>query len=53
LNGLEIIPVEHVSEVLEHALVSKPEPILWDEAAEEAAARIDAKQLGEASATTH
>merc|ERR1712086_1200200 len=37
LNGLEIVPVEHVSEVLEHALVSKPEPILWDEAAEEAA----------------
>ena len=53
LNGLEIIPVEHVSEVLEHALVSKPEPILWDEAAEEAAARIDAKELGEANATTH
>jgi ATP-dependent Lon protease len=36
--GLTIIPVTHVSEVLEHALVSKPEPIEWDEAAEEAAA---------------
>jgi ATP-dependent Lon protease len=53
LNGLEIIPVEHVSEVLEHALVSRPEPILWDEAAEEAAAKIAAKQSREASATTH
>ncbi|MEM7710869.1 MAG: S16 family serine protease, partial [Pseudomonadota bacterium] len=37
-NGLEIIPVNHVSEVLEHALVGTPEPIEWDEAAEEAAA---------------
>ncbi|MGR3436830.1 MAG: endopeptidase La, partial [Shimia sp.] len=37
-EGLEIIPVAHVSDVLERALVSKPEPIEWDEAAEEAAA---------------
>ncbi|UZD92245.1 endopeptidase La [Cognatishimia activa] len=37
-EGLEIIPVTHVSEVLERALVAKPEPIEWDEAAEEAAA---------------
>ncbi|ETX27395.1 endopeptidase La [Roseivivax isoporae] len=36
-TGLQIIPVEHVSEVLEHALVRKPEPVDWDEAAEEAA----------------
>ena len=36
--GLEIITVKHVSEVLELALVSKPEAIEWDEAAEEAAA---------------
>ncbi|MFZ3581965.1 endopeptidase La [Loktanella sp. DJP18] len=35
-QGLTIIPVSHVSEVLEHALVRKPEPIEWDEAAEEA-----------------
>ena len=37
-EGLTIIPVKHVSEVLEHALVRKPEAIEWDEAAEEAAA---------------
>jgi ATP-dependent Lon protease len=37
-EGLEIIPVKHVSEVLKLALVSEPEPIDWDEAAEEAAA---------------
>jgi len=33
-DGLEIIPVENVSQVLEHALVSQPEPIEWDEAEE-------------------
>ncbi|ATI42545.1 endopeptidase La [Pacificitalea manganoxidans] len=38
-EGLTIIPVSHVREVLEHALVRKPEPIEWDEAAEEAAAQ--------------
>ncbi|WIV51794.1 endopeptidase La [Marivivens sp. LCG002] len=37
-EGLEIIAVKHVSEVLEHALVGKPSPIEWDEEAEEAAA---------------
>jgi ATP-dependent Lon protease len=37
-NGLEIIPVNHVSEVLKHALLRAPEPVEWDEAAEEAAA---------------
>ena len=37
-EGLEIIPVSHVSEVLKHALIAEPEAIEWDEAAEEAAA---------------
>ena len=37
-QGLTIIPVAHVREVLQHALVRSPEPIEWDEAAEEAAA---------------
>jgi ATP-dependent Lon protease len=36
--GLTIIPVSHVRDVLARALVRKPEPIEWDEAAEEAAA---------------
>ena len=43
-DGLKIIPVSHVSEVLKHALVSEPEAIEWDEAAEEAAAAQRAKQ---------
>ncbi|KAA9008954.1 endopeptidase La [Histidinibacterium aquaticum] len=53
-EGLTIIPVTHVSEVLEHALVRKPEPIEWDEAAEEAAAAERALKAQEGpSATTH
>ena len=54
-EGLEIIPVKHVSEVLEQALVRKPEPVEWDEAAEEAAAAAAAKAGGGEgqSATAH
>lgn len=37
-EGLKIIPVSHVSQVLELALVRQPEAIEWDEAAEEEAA---------------
>jgi len=37
-QGLTIIPVAHVREVLRLALVRQPEPVDWDEAAEEAAA---------------
>jgi ATP-dependent Lon protease len=33
-GGLEIVPVQRMDEVLAHALVRKPEPIEWDEAAE-------------------
>jgi ATP-dependent Lon protease len=37
-EGLQIIPVTNVREVLKQALVRQPEPVEWDEAAEEAAA---------------
>ena len=37
-QGMTIIPVAHVREVLRHALVRMPEPVEWDEAAEDAAA---------------
>ena len=37
-QGLEIIPVTHVSEVLKHALTRTPTPIEWDQEAEDAAA---------------
>ncbi|WP_299702894.1 endopeptidase La [uncultured Tateyamaria sp.] len=53
-EGLEIIPVTHVTEVLKRALVSKPDAIEWDEAAEEAAAAAAAaaRDTG-AGATAH
>ena len=46
-KGLHIIPVKHVSEVLEHALVGKPDAIEWDEAAEEAAIAAAAQSSGD------
>ncbi len=42
-EGLKIIPVSDVREVLKYALVEAPEPIEWDEAAEEAAAAAMAR----------
>ena len=42
-EGLEIIPVSHVEDVLKQALISMPEPIEWDEAAEELAQAALAK----------
>jgi len=50
-EGLTIIPVSNVKEVLKHALVSRPEPIEWDEAAEEAAAAAMARTRPEDPAT--
>ena len=52
-EGLKIVPVSHVSEVLEHALVRAPEPIEWDEAAEEAAAATLRGDDGGAGAIAH
>ncbi|MFN3524932.1 MAG: endopeptidase La [Paracoccus sp. (in: a-proteobacteria)] len=45
-EGLTIIPVSNVREVLRHALTRMPEPVEWDEAAEEAAeaARLASRQ---------
>jgi ATP-dependent Lon protease len=40
-NGLEIVPVSRMDQVLRYALVRQPEPIEWDEAAEDE--RIDAR----------
>ncbi|SFS49174.1 ATP-dependent Lon protease [Sulfitobacter marinus] len=53
-EGLKIIPVEHVSEVLQHALVRQPDPIEWDQEAEDAAAAALAKKSPSAdNATAH
>ena len=53
-QGLTIIPVSHVREVLSHALVRMPEPIEWDAAAEEAAAKAAMAEKGDGlGATAH
>ncbi|MBC7158146.1 MAG: endopeptidase La, partial [Rhodobacteraceae bacterium] len=53
-QGLTIIPVANVREVLTHALVRKPEPVEWDEAAEEAAAlAARATEGGSTAQTAH
>ena len=44
-NGLEIVPVSRMGEVLQHALVRQPEPIEWDEE-KEAAAAAQARRSG-------
>ena len=53
-DGLEIIPVSHVTDVLKHALVREADAIEWDEAAEEAAAAQAAMERGQGTASvTH
>ena len=53
-EGLKIIPVSHVREVLQQALVRMPEPIEWDAAAEEAAAKAAMAEKGDGlGATAH
>ncbi|MBU2982570.1 endopeptidase La [Lentibacter algarum] len=52
-EGLKIIPVTHVSEVLKLALSEAPEPIEWDEAAEEAAAAARLANDRSEGATAH
>lgn len=54
-SGLTIIPVSRMDEVLKHALVRMPEPIQWDEEAEEAAAaaRAAAAKADESPARAH
>ncbi|MBP9951284.1 MAG: endopeptidase La [Cypionkella sp.] len=54
-KGMQIIPVSNVREVLKLALVRQPEPVEWDEAAEEAAAaaRAATANVGPSSATAH
>ncbi|PRX38194.1 ATP-dependent Lon protease [Meinhardsimonia xiamenensis] len=51
-EGLEIIPISHVSEALKIALTRQPEPIEWDEAAEAEAAAAKAKAAAAEEGTT-
>ena len=50
-DGLEIVPVAHVDEVLAHALCSVPDPIEWTEADDLAAQPDHAQRV--ASQTAH
>ncbi|MBL4806105.1 MAG: endopeptidase La [Rhodobacteraceae bacterium] len=52
-DGLKLIPVSNVMEVLELALTHMPEPIEWDEVAEAAAAAAKMKPVEGGSATAH
>ncbi|MGB8813586.1 MAG: endopeptidase La [Paracoccaceae bacterium] len=52
-EGLTIIPVSNVREVLKYALVRQPEPIEWDEAAEEAAAAALKSKVDATGQTAH
>lgn len=56
-EGLTIIPVANVREVLQHALLRSPEPVEWDETAHDAAeaARLAARRddIGTGGAVTH
>ncbi|NPD15822.1 endopeptidase La [Xinfangfangia sp. D13-10-4-6] len=52
-EGLEIVPVTHVREVLARALTRQPEPVDWDEAAEEAAAAARSAAAAERAQVAH
>jgi ATP-dependent Lon protease len=53
-NGMEIIPVSRMDEVIKRALVREPEPILWDFDAEAAkAAPVEADPLDESASLPH
>ncbi len=52
-EGLEIIPVAHVDQVLEQALVETPEPIEWTEADDLASQPSQVGSAGTGSATAH
>jgi ATP-dependent Lon protease len=52
-DKLEIVPVAHVDEVLERALVAKPEPIEWTEADDLASQPAPSPLGGPAAPTAH
>ena len=52
-NSLEIIPVSSMEEVLKTALTRLPEPIEWDEAAADAAAKAARSEDDSAGVLAH
>ncbi len=51
--GLEIVPVAHVREVLARALVRQPQPVEWDEEAEELATKAASEKAEGPGAVAH
>jgi ATP-dependent Lon protease len=51
-EGLTIVPVEHVDEVLEHAVIDMPSPIEWTEADDLASQPPAGAQVGVAGAAS-
>ena len=52
-DGVEIIPVSHVDEVLAHALVRQPEAIEWTEADDLASQPVSGPPFAESGQTRH
>ncbi len=52
-NDLEIIPVSRIDEVLEHALITLPEAIEWDDEKEGEGQSITVSEETETAATAH
>ena len=52
-EGLEIVPVSRVDEVLEHALLEQPEAIEWDQAAYDAKRAAMSGALHESTGPAH
>jgi ATP-dependent Lon protease len=52
-NGMEIVPVSRMDEVLRHALIRQPEAITWDEEAEAAKAALALARDRGAAVTAH
>jgi ATP-dependent Lon protease len=54
-NGLEIVPVSRMDEVIEHALMSRPEPIEWtaEDAEKARRAAVASPQDGDPAITAH
>jgi ATP-dependent Lon protease len=52
-EGLEIVPVSHVDQVLEHALTAMPTPIEWTEADDIASQPVPASASPATGPTAH
>ncbi len=52
-NGLEIVPVSRMDEVLQHALIRQPTPIVWSEDSEAAKAQAGRDEEAQSGVVAH